>query len=58
MMTHAHGKVLLADVHERIHHSVDRLALRQRHGRFGVQDGEDGEQDGVTHGVLALHVTR
>lgn len=58
MMTHAHGKVLLADVHKRVDDSVRRLARRKRERGLGIQDGKLREQELRVERVLRLHVKR
>ena len=57
-MTHAHGKVLLADVHKRVDDSVRRLTRRERERGLGIQDGKLREQELRVERVLRLHITR
>ena len=55
--TRTHGDVLLAHVHERVHHAVYCLTLRQRHRRQRVQNCETRVQQVVADRLLVLLLT-
>ena len=51
---HGEGDVLLADVDNGIDDTVGGLSGRKREGGGGVEDGEDGEDEGVVEGELEV----
>lgn len=51
---HGVGDVLLADVDDGIDDTVGGLSGRKREGGGGVEDGEDGEDEGVVEGELEV----
>ena len=51
---HGEGDVLLADVDNGIDDTVGGLSGRKREGGGGVEEGEDGEDEGVVEGELKV----